>query len=222
VTPVPSPAAPEFVVAATAAGPLHGSPARFDLAIVRAARLDGYEVLVGDTVTLARRAVGCLVAPEPGDEVLVVREEDRAFILSVLTRLVMSSVELSVPVPGVALRLRAGEVAIEAERGLRLTAPAVTIGGRLVTLFGETLGLAATALTALADRFRVTATRHETLADEVSTSARQRTTVVKGADVETVGLSSKTVESASLLRAENAVVYSRKDLRIDGERITMG
>jgi hypothetical protein len=221
VTPVPSPAASEFVVAATAAGPLHGSPARFDLAIVRAARLDGYEVLVGNTVTLARRAVGCLVAPEPGDEVLVVREEDRAFIVSVLTRLVMSSVELSVPVPGVALRLRAGEVAIEAERGLRLTAPAVTIG-RLVTLFGETLGLAATALTALADRFRVTATRHETLADEVSTAARQRTTVVKGADVATVGLSSKTVESASLLRAENAVVYSRKDLRIDGERITMG
>lgn len=170
----------------------------------------------------ARRALSCLVVPHTGDLVLASRAGDRAFVLSVLDRKGLSEAELALPDPAARLTLRAAELDISASTQLRLSAPDAAIEAGKLGLFGQSLSLAGKLLTVLADRLRISAAHQDTAADQIATRARQRVTVIEGTDSEHIGILSQTIESTAAITADTAIVATRKDLRLDGERISVG
>lgn len=194
------------------------------LAVGAVKRRDAADVVVGlgTSETQARRAISCLVAPEPGDTVLVATAGGCAFILAVLERKALQRVELSVSDPEATVTLVAAELEFAASRRILQTAPDIAIEATSLRLFSRSLSLVSTLLTFLADRMHSSFSHQHTVADQIATKARQRVTVVDGSDVQQIGILSQAVESTAAITADSAILTTRKDLRLDGERISMG
>lgn len=181
-----------------------------------------------DGATVARRAASCLLAPQPGDVVLVARVEGRAYVLAVLER---EGAERAIDVDGdLVVRSRAGSVRVRGEQEVSLRA-----GGRLVAT-GQTVALAAETASWVAERLQLIAESLSTEAVRMHQAASFSERVIESAK-ETLGSSYRHVREAEHVQAESltfslrklfrthaetAVITAKKLAKIDADQIHLG
>ncbi|MGF1605835.1 MAG: DUF3540 domain-containing protein [Rhodothalassiaceae bacterium] len=162
----------------------------------------------------AVQAVSCLVAPLPGDRVLLTRDEaGLAYILAVLDR--PSGQPAILDVPGASqLSLQAPEAQISADRLTVRACDGAFLIGRL-RLIGQSLKQ----LFGRIDARAVSIHRDAALLDDRAKTATRR---VEGIDHARAGARVDQVDGPASARAHTAVHSARKDMRLDGERINLG
>jgi len=201
---------------------LHPAAQTFVAEIVHAISSSDYELERNGARLTATRALDCLISPEPGDLVLAVQAGGRAFVLSVLARSTPGPQNLTIGHGDASVTISAAQLKLDASQQILAAAPEIRFEAATIGLFGRSLSFVGELLTLLGDRLRNAVAHQETVADYIATKARHRVTAVEGTDVQNIGLLSQSVEGTATLTAESAIVLVRKDLRLDGERISMG
>jgi hypothetical protein len=170
------------------------APARADALVQEA--LEGHLWRLDDGRT-AHQAVSCLIAPQPGDRVLLAESsEGRLYVLHVLERQERSCATLTVP-GAQRLSIRQGSVHVTADRELALCA-------------GEQAQLTAV-------RGPLTLTGHHLFASAAESMVSTARSYI--GQVEQFLL---TARQLLRLHGEQAIVTARQDAKIDAERISLG
>lgn len=162
----------------------------------------------GGTEIAARQAVSCLVAPRPGDKVLISTVEDTTYILAVLERSNGGDGEepLRLETPG----------------HLHIAAQHITLHANAVSFVAGTLTMVGTLLNSLFKVSRRISGRDSQIAKVATTRAVDRISVTDNADIQSAGLISQDVDGPVSVRGDVALVRARGDIRFDGERINVG
>ncbi|MBK6515311.1 MAG: DUF3540 domain-containing protein [Polyangiaceae bacterium] len=189
-----------------------------------------YVVDSGAGELVARRAVGCLVAPLEGDLVLVARLSDgRAYVLSVLERDAEAPLSLESE-RSILIKSSRGRVDVAAEAAvclttagaLALTSVAMTLSSGDTELRTGTLDLEADRATARLDRITVVAGLVESVFDTLSQRLKRSRRVVETIDqvrAETLDL---IAGNAARIHAKCAVLTADQLVKVDGEQIHIG
>lgn len=183
--------------------------------IGRVVEVDGAGIVIaaGSRRLTARRATSCLVEPSPGDLVAAVDTTEHCFVTAVLDRPADAGAVLSVP--GTAsVTLTQAELKIVCDR-LGVEAARADLRTRVAQVAGQTLS-------AVAERLDMVARVLRRTADHEFSHAKVATRTVEGA--ESVSAGELMLEARSVLaqRAGIILVDAREDVRVNGERITMG
>ena len=163
----------------------------------------------------ARRAASCVLEPAPGDTVLAigVEADAGAFVIAILDRPAGAEAVLSVP--------GAAETALVQDR-LALRCERLTVDAGDATLRGRVARVAGGVLAAVAERIDVVARTLRRSADHELSRAGNATRTVDGAETVTAGEMMIEARTALGQRAGIVLVDAREDVRMNGERITMG
>lgn len=177
--------------------------------------VDGADLVltIGSHRLDGRRATSCLVEPAAGDLVLALDTGDRAFVLAVLERPSGASATLSVPsINSATLAQQTFDLRC---RNLTVHTDSATLRSRVSHILGDSLTAVAERIDSVARILRRTA-HHEV------SHAASATRTVDGAEVIKVGESLQEAEGALSFRGGVVLIDAREDVRVDGERITMG
>jgi hypothetical protein len=189
-----------------------------------------YDIETGNGLLQAKRAVNCLVEPEPGDLALLSLDPfGRAYILSILDREGEGNVSLSFAkdvdfkvnngrlracaqegvemVSGKDLNLVAGEISVNAVAG-EINVERLSYFGRLVESQVERIKLWGEACDSVFDR----------VTQRVQNSFRR----VAELDQVDAGSMNYLAKKLMSLRGKYSVMTASKDVRIDGDKIIMG
>ena len=161
----------------------------------------------------ARQAASCLLQPEVGDLALCSNGAAGLHVLHLLERGNASAATLSVPgtetlvVEQPAIEMRAGQLEASArEARMRFDQ---------VHLFARMASAVATGLDLIASRLKRVARQEFTTVDDSVRTVRNLDTLRAGQIV-------RDAKQAMTLRSDIALLETRGDLRVNGERITMG
>jgi hypothetical protein len=180
-------------------------------------------------VVRASKAFSCLVQPLAGDRVALQRVDDQLYILAILER--DAEVETRLVVAGdLGISSTSGKISIRSAKDLQLSS-AETLGvvGKALEitaldtrlhsinleLQGERLSSSWKEVRSVSDALHLVAT---TLTERFRNAFRK----VDGVDQQTSANYLQQVDQTLSVRSHNAVITSRKDIKIDGERIHMG
>ena len=168
---------------------------------------------IGGAVRTARQAASCLLSPEPDDIVVCSRSRLGIHVLHVLERDDAHSATLSVP--GVH-RLVLEQPAIDI-RTVDLDATATRARARV-----NEIHLFSRLVTAVAGRLEVVADQLKRIAGRELTSTGQSVRTVHGTDTLRAGHIMHAASEVMSLRSHVTIIEARGDVRVNGERITMG
>jgi hypothetical protein len=176
----------------------------------------------------ATAALSCLVAPEPGDLVLLGEACGRHFVLAVLERRqaqplrLLVEGDLEVAASG-RLRLHGeAEVAIASSATISATAPEAAMTARRARFsFGEVSAIAR-ALTAQLGRAKLVGEALETVMERVLARVKRSYRFVEEGDHLRAGAIDHRAERSLHLRGENAVIHGGKVVKVDGGQIQLG
>lgn len=178
----------------------------------------------------ALRAASCLLAPEVGDDVLVVATETgRVYVLAVLERANSSASELSVE-GDLAIRATTGRVSVAAQEGIDLlSAKKVQIvGGELgvhaskADVVIETLSYLGHSVMAELSKVKLFGQTLDTVVDRVTQSAKYSLRQVEHADQVRAGSIDMAAKGVVNVRGEHAVVNATELVKVDGGQIHLG
>ncbi len=200
--------------------------AAFEHATVQAVTEDATIVHGPQGVTSAAIAVGCWVAPEPGDRVLLSRFAGECFVLSVLAR-ESSARQLRV---GGRLTVSAGELELSGDQGVRVaSAEGLRLRGHRVDVAGIDTDIRSRGLRVTGEecnvqlqRARLITRSLESLGERVVQCARTFTRRVEETETLHVGTLIQRIRENWLSRSKRTSITARSDVQIDGERIHMG
>ena len=161
----------------------------------------------------ARTAASCLLQPAEGDSVLAVRIAADLFVLAILERRSGTAATLSVP--------GADSVTL-AQQQLALRCDTLEVDAKRTTLRSQVAQVAGRTLSAVAERLDVVARTLRRSADHEFSHAKTGVRTVEGAESVTAGELMLEARSALTQRAGIVLVDAREDVRVNGERITMG
>ncbi|EDP65155.1 hypothetical protein BAL199_01374 [alpha proteobacterium BAL199] len=170
-------------------------------------------ILIDERLERGRRAPSCLIEPMAGDTVLVVGVDGEAIVLAVLSRTADAPAVLSVPGTD-AVTLSQPQLAVRCET-LEMDADRTTLRSRVAQVAGRTLN-------AVAERLDVVARTLRRSADHEFSHAKTASRTVEGTETVTAGEMMLEARSALTQRAGIVLVDAREDVRVNGERITMG
>jgi hypothetical protein len=157
---------------------------------------DGVTVAFQGEELIARRAVSCLVEPEPGDVVLVGGPGTQPYVLAVLER-----------PTGAALRLAAaGDVTLAAGGRLALQGDEVQVKARAVSVFAGMLSVGGGRILATVAKAKLVANLVETMADRLMSRATR---------------SHRFVEESEHLRARHVDYRAEKHLHMQADAATV-
>jgi hypothetical protein len=182
----------------------------------------GAIVLTGGRELTSRCATSCLVAPEPGDLVLLATDPAETFILAVLHRPGSAPAVLTATTPSDQLVVSAARLAFRAKDDIEITAPQTTIRSSRLTFAADALAFVAKLLTQTLGRWQSSAQNMDIVATDLATKAARRVSVIDEADVLQAGSVLQKIQSASVTQAEAVVIAVNEDLRLDGARVTVG
>lgn len=185
--------------------------------------------LDGKTVP-ARAAFSCLVCPEPGDYVLLSEDtQTGVFVLAVLERNGEQHMTLAAPAD---LRIKApqGGLQLLARQDVTVSsADRLSMLGRRLLLKGEEshLGFGRATVsgeeaTVSVSMLRLVSRQLETYAKSLVQTLRNYTRRTDGHDSVEGGNMTRRTRGLFSMRSRNAVITSKKDMRIDAKRIHMG
>jgi hypothetical protein len=204
-------------------GPLVGG--RLLLADSEGARLS--VALEGGGEVVARRAASCLLAPVPGDRVLVTLTPE-PFVLAVLERSSGAAAELSLD--GDARLSVRGSLTLEADRGIDLASrERVSVVARLFDVTAGEGRLTLKRLTAVAraaagsfDTLGVLAKACDVVAERMSQKLGRSYRVVEETEQLRARHIDHRAEQTAQLKGETTVVVAEQVARIDGAQVTIG
>jgi hypothetical protein len=182
----------------------------------------GAIVLTGGRELTSRCAASCLLAPEPGDLVLLAAHSADTYILSVLHRPGSAPAVLTATTPSDRMVLAAGKLELKVKDDLDVTAAQTTIRGGRLTLAAETLSFVAKLLTQTLGRWQSSAQNIDMVATDMATKTARRVTLVDETDTLQAGSVLQKIDAASVTQAEAVVIAVNEDLRLDGARVTVG
>ncbi len=198
----------------------------------------GTVVGVGDSVEIASstgsyvatRAASCLLAPEVGDEVLVVFIPGRPrYVLAVLERDARSPARLEVE-GDLAIRASHGRVSIASSAGLDLlTEGEANVVARDVNLRAgrgnvvlDHLALLGGTVLAELGKAKLVTTALETVADRLLQRVKRAYRFVEDLDQLRADRIDHTADSTLSLRGKNTVIVAEQLVKLDGEQIHVG
>ena len=161
----------------------------------------------------AHRAASCLLEPAERDVVLAVRTGTDLYVLAILERPSETAATLSVPGAD-SVTVSQPHVAVCCDT-LEVDADRTTLRSRVAQIAGRTLS-------AVAERLDVVARTLRRSADHEFSHAKTASRTVEGAESVTAGELMLEARSALTQRAGIVLVDAREDVRVNGERITMG
>lgn len=173
----------------------------------------GMEIDAGRRRVTARRAVTCLVEPVVDDLVLVAETDAGVFVLAILDRPADGEAVLSVP---------GAAAATLAQDRLALRCEELTVDAGKASLRSRAAHLAGRTLSAVAERLDVVARTLRRTADHEFSHAKAATRTVEGPEAVTAGEMMLEARTAMAQRAGIVLIDAREDVRMNGERITMG
>lgn len=182
----------------------------------------------GESVIPARRAAGCLLAPRPGDRVLVLLdgEDGEHFILNVLDRAQGPSVldfegDLEVRVQGGSARICSRGLDLEASERAAISSPLVCVEAASGTMRFGRLDLLARTLEArleqvksFCETVRLSASN---VYEHVGRSIRAAGFVLRRATRMRIE-----VEGRYAVKADQASILAKDEMTVDAERINIG
>ena len=190
---------------------------------VRVQGIEGSQILLQTPagVEMGRRAVSCLVNPEPGDLVLVSRSCRELYVLSVLER---QGSELSEVTLGFS-----GPVKVNSPAQITIRSQSAHWVNRETSVSTEKLSVAATSVNALSEdvtlhssAIRMISRSLDVISDRISRNARTLISMVRGHEVRQANQLTEQVTNTHMQQSKQTVVDARKDLRMNAERIHMG
>ncbi|MBX6372850.1 MAG: DUF3540 domain-containing protein [Acetobacteraceae bacterium] len=178
----------------------------------------------------ARRAVSCLVEPEPGDLVLLGGGAERPYILAVLER--RSTAPLRLAVQGdLEIAATAGRLALRGETGAEVASPAavtitagdeLTVTGRRARLLLDEVVHVGRSLAAHIGSLKVVGEALETLMGRILSRARRSYRFVEEGDHLRSGTIDHRAEGTLHLRGANALVTASTIAKVDAGQIHLG
>lgn len=200
--------------------------ARMEHATVKAVTEAGLIVHSSSGVTTAQAAFGCLVSPEAGDQVLVSRDRNTCFVLTVLER---ESSDKTIAVSGT-LSLFAQALTLHGRDNARLSSSETSaVSGRSVGLVGDELTARGRRLSMSGEQAtgqftsaKLVATTMESVVDRVVQYARQVVRKIEETEATSVRNLIQSVRENYLSRSKRTSITARKDVQVDAERIHMG
>ncbi len=169
----------------------------------------------------ASRAASCLVAPEPGDTVLLCTAGPDTFVLAVLVRATPSALAVT-PADCADLVLSAGVLRLVAGRELQAAAPSVAVHTRAVRVVADVATLLGRLMTVAGKRLRTTVETQETAAATQSSKVGTRVSIVDGTDVLDAAAVSQRVAGTLTSHAGVAALTATTDIRLDAQRVSVG
>lgn len=170
----------------------------------------GLTVETGSGVYTARRAVSCLVAPEPGDVVLTaVTQTGAAYVLAVLERPGDAPPTLTAE-GDLAIRLPKGRLAVAAQDGVDLVS-------------GKAMSLIAGALNVTAVDSNIALSRLSFVGSMVQTEVERLKVLAESVDstltrlYQRVKRSYRVVEELDQVKAERIDMEAKEDVRVHGK-----
>jgi hypothetical protein len=192
-------------------------------------------VRVGDFDVSARRAKSCLVAPEPGDEVLVsFGRGGRCFVLALLERQEgdgEAPAKTTLSVEGdLEVNVAKGRFGVRAARGVALTSgDEVSLVGKALhvsalegTIFVQKLAYLGSRLRAEVEAIKTLGTVCDSVFDRVSQRVKRSFRTVEDIDQLKAKKIDYAAESTMALRADNAVVQAKEIVKVDAGQIQLG
>lgn len=181
----------------------------------------GIVVATAEGPATATRAASCLLAPEPGDTVLLCTAGPDTFVLSVLVRAQPSALAIT-PADCGELVVGADVVRLAAARELQAAAPSVSVQTRTVSLVAEVATLLGRLMTVAGKRLRTTVESQETAAVTQSSKVGTRVSIVEGSDIQEAAALSQRISGTLTSHAGVAVLTAATDIRLDAQRVSVG
>jgi hypothetical protein len=176
--------------------------------------------IAGD-IRQAQIATGCLVRPIVDDRVLTVAGTDGVFVLNVLERIGPNYATLALPGHG-NLAIEGETLSLTGRQRLALKSDRIDLQARALAFLADSTTWLGKALSAIVERFHVSARSHETSADMLIEKSVNRTTIVDQTDSLRAQLQTVKITGVTAETAQSKVIAVADDLRMDGQRITMG
>jgi len=178
----------------------------------------------------ARRAVSCLLEPEPGDEVLVSGPTPECvYVIAVLERRGVAPANIvfvgdtRLAVSGGSLSLKAdGAVLVDSGERLALTSNAFTLRARQATMLIDRLNAVGKDLTASIGQVKLIGNLLESFVDRITQFAKNSLRVVEGADHVRSGVADYQAEQTMSLRGRQLLATAEELVKIDGGQIHLG
>ena len=170
--------------------------------------------LADGTSLHAVQATSCLLAPAIGDRVLICRDGDETYILAVLSRGQAFDASISVP--------NAEKLFIRAAKEVTLDAPLLRLTAGKIAVLCEQLVQMGASLTSHFRRAVESVGDKSVKAAMISTQVENRTTIVTGTDMLKAQSLVESVDGVATQTSEIALVTARRDVRLDGERVSLG
>jgi hypothetical protein len=181
----------------------------------------GIVVATEEGPATATRAASCLVAPEPGDSVLLCTAGADTFVLAVLVRAQPSALTIA-PSDCGELVVGADVVRLAAGRELQAAAPSIAVHTRTVSIVADVATLLGRLMTVAGQRLRTTVGTQEIAAVTQSSKVGTRVSIVDGADILEAADVSQRVTGTLTSHAGVAVMTAATDIRLDAQRVSVG
>lgn len=161
----------------------------------------------------AWRAVGCLLEPVEGDLVLCAAVGEGVAVLSVLTR--TATAEAAVSVPG-------AETMALTQETLAIRAGEVTVDSETITVRSASSRLIGKAVTAIADSLETVAKQLRRVTDQEISSSGDSVRIVHNTDTFKAKHMVHEADQTMTMRSHVTVIDASGDVRVNGERISLG
>lgn len=186
------------------------------------------KVMSQDWTHDARAAFSCLVAPEPGDLVMIAEADGVQWVLAVLERisaaplLLLAERDLTIASAGTMRLAASGEVALDAGTTMRVSGREVEVHASVLrSVAGEILHVGQR-ITSHVTTYRLVADLIESFAEHVLQRARRSTRIVEQTD----HLRSADIDHGATgtvqIQARQAFISADTVVRIDAAQIHMG
>lgn len=220
-----TPAAATLVETILEARPQRAAAVEMRLVIGRVLACDGAGQVVAVMVEGERLdaavAMSCLIRPMVDDRVLLARGEAGTFVLSIVERDAPNYGTLALPGHG-NLAIEGETLSLTARQRLALKGDRIDLQARTLAFIADKATWLGKALTAVVERWHVSAKTQEVSADTLTVKAVNRITIVD--QVDTLRAQTQSIKIAGVVSetAQSKVIAVTDDLRMDGKRITMG
>jgi hypothetical protein len=181
----------------------------------------GVVVATGGAPARASRAASCLVAPEPGDTVLLCTTGADTFVVAVLARAAPGALVVT-PADTDGLVVAAGRLRLSAERELAVTTPSLALHARAIRAVADVATLLGRLMTVAGRRLRVTVDAQETAAGTQSSKVGTRIAIVDGPDVREAAAVSERIAGTWTNHAAATVLTASTDIHLDARRVSVG
>jgi len=188
-------------------------------------------VCVDGTNYSAKRAKSCLVAPSPGDEVLVAFSYGaRCFVLAILEGDDESPITTLQVDGDLEVHLASGKLDVKAARGiglasgneLNLVAQSLTVSALEGTIFIEKLEHLGTRLKADVEAIRLVGNVCDSFFDRVSLRATRSYRTISDIDQLKANKVDYAAETTMALRAKHAIVHAEEIVKVDANQVQLG